>query len=346
MTVRNRPYSAVVPSGRGAVDSLLVQKELVVPPGFVDGVTITGTGSIGDPLVAAGSGGGASGIEGDGTAESPFVLSLGAFDPAGTLAVFDDYCVSYGPLTGGIPGVLGVGNTSVLKTGVNNNLSSTRFTCNFGGGPLGPGNGSMMGVANLQLIAAASGDYLTATQLRDANDSGQIIDLTKLQDGFSMAFAARVSFESADVQFEAAQKAWVGFWGQIDTPNVGINARDGAYFHPKHNGTQCNWFCRYRIADDGGFYTDDVDTGIRVSFFPPADVRHGQNLLVYFQPTSDGPTTHNLVWAIDGVTVLSLPLTNPQASFNPMCAIQSVGAGQSNTMYVDWQAWVLAGRPV
>jgi hypothetical protein len=288
-----------------------------------------------------GTSGGAAGIVGAGTALDPYIPVAGPFRPVDTVYVMDDYHVAYGPLTGGVPSVQGVGYTSILRTPG----PRTQFSCNKAAGYLGPS--SMMGVMDLQLIGANTDEFISAVQARVGNDSGDAIDQAKLQGEWDLWWAARVSFEGLN-DFEATQKAFAGFSRQIDQPTFGNP--DRAYFHPKFNGIQINWFFTYSIPDDNATNTADIDTGVKVGFTAahPTDPAAPQNLLVRFKrhPLSGG-TNCTMTAAIDGVIVVGpIEFLNPQARFTPFCAIASIAAAQSNTMYVDWMLWGVTGRTV
>lgn len=287
--------------------------------------------------------GGEAGILGAGTALDPFDPVAGPYRPTDRMYLFDDYAVSYGPWTAGVPNVEGVGCTSILRTaGV-----TTQFSCNLAAGFLGPGQGSMMGVMDLQLIGAAATSFITATLARPGDDSGDAINMSTLVGNWDLWWAGRVSFEGLN-NFEGSQKAFAGFSNQIDQPSFGNP--DRAYFHPKDNGSQVNWFASYNIGDDNGAHTADVDTGVRVGFTAahPLDGRAAQNLLVRFTKHAPNIAGENvtMTMSIDGVIVVTLELTNPTPVFTTLCALESAGAGQSNTMYVDWQLLSIVGRTV
>lgn len=283
--------------------------------------------------------GGQAGLVGAGTSLDPLLAVAGPFRPATQVFAMDDYLTPYAPLAAGVPSVEGVGYTSILRNG---GLSS-QFTINKAAGPLGPGVGSMMGVMDLQLIGAAAGTFISATQFRDGADSGQCINMAQVAATFDLWWSGRVSFEGVG-NFEAGQRAFAGFREQIDLSVIGT--REGAWFHPNLSGGQVNWFAFYRIADDSGIVTADIDTGIRVGFTAahPLDGRAAQNLLVRF----NGPRAAcTLNMYIDGVLVVGpIALQNPTSRVTPMQSLASVAAGQSNTFYVDWSMWSLDGRTV
>ncbi|HMA25317.1 MAG TPA: hypothetical protein VKP00_15010, partial [Gemmatimonadaceae bacterium] len=283
------------------------------------------------PAGGAATSGGEPGVILDGGLMIPVA---GPFRPVDSIFAFDDYVTPYAPLTAGVPSVEGVGYTSILRNGG----AASQFTINKAAGPLGPGVGSMMGVMDLQLIGAGAGTFISATQFRDGADSGQCIDMAKIASDFELAYGARVSFESTG-DFELNQRAFAGFREQIDLSVIGL--REGAWFHPKNNGLQENWFAFYRIADDTGIVTADIDTGVRVGFTPahPFDGRAAQTLLIDFV----GPrATCVLNFYIDGTLVVGpVALQNPASRVTPMESLASVAAAQSNTMYVDWAMWFL-----
>jgi len=183
--------------------------------------------------------GGEAGLLGTGTGLDPLIAVAGPFRPFDQVFAMDDYLTPYAPLTAGVPSVQGVGYTSILKSAG----GSTQFSVNSAAGPLGPGVGSMMGVMDLQLIGAAAGEFISATQFRDGADSGQCINMSLLVGNWDLWWSGRVSFEGLN-DFETNQRAFAGFREQIDLSVIGT--REGAWFHPRDNGVQVNWFAFYR----------------------------------------------------------------------------------------------------